>query len=184
MCDFVSAAKTGVGTRLHPEQSATYSIGASLKHAHREQVVCSPPNMLDRLRSVWGVIVLDPCAPEEWTPHYTVNPLIANRLPVDGRAIPWVDRTYCNPPYRDLKSWLRPTLASEDARVAWLVPVRPHRAWWRDWARACDAVIYLDAKHVVFPPHTQCFPGPICLGYIGHDADLVVDAFSDIGGTL
>lgn len=177
----------------------------------REQTVLTPSKILQPLRNVWGgPINLDPCAAPEgpvWVacdgckgtgkrkdgkpckckpPHgawwqHTVNALVEVRLPDDGLAFPWIDCTFCNPQYDTLEPWLAPQI-EEGARVAWLVPVRPHRRWWRRWARDCDAVIYLDP--FAFVGHVQTIPIPICLGYVGHDVAAIVGAFADLGEPL
>lgn len=178
----------------------------------REQTVLTPALVLDPLRSVWDVIAFDPsapppgpvwvacdlcegtgirknargrpcrCGPEHgaWYEH-TVRAIHECRLPENGLAKRWIDRTYCNPEYAVLEPWLDPA-TTEAARVAWLIPVRPHRKWWRAWARRCDLVVYLNP--FAFVGHVQTIPIPICLGYRGADAAEIETAFREIGEAI
>lgn len=164
---------------------------------YREQTVGTPQKILDPLVNVWDRIEFDPCAaPEgpievrcpckkfggEPVQHaQTVVSTHTSRLPQDGLALTWIDRTFCNPPYKLLKPWLAPSIAP-GARVAWLVPVRPHRKWWRAWARDADVVVYLDPFK--FLGHCQTFPAPMCIGYRGYDASTIVKAYEHLGSTI
>lgn len=94
-------------------------------------------------------------------------------------AMKWPERTFINPPYRDLKKWLAHGLEQEGEQV-WLIPVRPHRKWWREFERDCDALIWLDP--VAFHGYDQKFPAPLCLAYRGvHTDDFEAD-FAHLGG--
>lgn len=192
-----------------PEPNALQSLINAKRLGTREQTVLSPHLVLNPLRSVWGGIGLDPCAPEEdriWVPcgrckgtgmhkkkpcrlcvephgawfEPTVKAEVEYVLPQDGTALPWLDRTYCNPTYDKLKDWLDPD-APKDARIAWLIPVRPHRKWWRAWARTCSTIVYLDP--FAFVGHCDKYPAPMCLGYRGPDADDIEAAYAGLGGT-
>ena len=161
------------------------STGDALRGLHdgsrtgeREQTVLTPTLVLDPLRSVWGRIAFDPCAPPGKS---LVDAEHEARLPLNGLAFRWIDRTYCNPPFVDLAPWLAPQIES-GARVAWLVPVRPHRRWWRTWARTLDTIVFLNP--FAFVGHTQTFPAPLCVGYRGHDAAQIVEAYRDLGEPL
>jgi hypothetical protein len=78
----------------------------------------------------------------------------------DGLTAPWPDGTFANPPYDKLKDWLAWSLEQNTDHVM-LVPVRPHRKWWREWARKCGELVYLNP--VTFEGHSQSFPAPLCL---------------------
>lgn len=174
----------------------------------REQTVLTPEFLLAPLRTVWGGIVYDPCAAPEgpvWVacdyckgtgtkkngkpccdaPHggwyeQTVNAEIECRLPVDGLAESWIDASFCNPEFAKLKQWLFPPI-EPDARVAWLVPVRPHRKWWREWARTV-MVIYLNP--FAFVGHKQSFPAPMCIGYRGPEIEAIKQLYRKHGETI
>lgn len=169
----------------------------------REQTVLTPDLILDPLRRIWGAIAFDPCAGPAgpvWVPcslckgtglrkgrpcvtgswqTSSVNAMHTVREPDDGLRYEWIDRSFCNPPYADLECWLEPQTIG---RTAWLVPVRPHRRWWRAWARTLDALIYLNP--FAFKGHAQTFPAPLCLGYLGADAPLIVHAFRELGDPI
>lgn len=179
----------------------------------REQVTLTPPLIMDRVRVPWQRVGLDPSgAPEGWiwvpcgrckgTMVHTVKGVSKPckhceaggswhvdyvqaehtiRLPDDGLRYVWIDRTFVNPQYDALKSWLSHE-GTGDGRLAWLIPVRTHRKWWRAWARTMDVVIYLDP--FAFAGHCDKFMAPICLGYRGFDADVMVAAFADLGAPL
>ena len=104
------------------------------------------------------------CGGQGWTLQtYDLDPEYAIRLPHDGRLAPWPDRTFCNPPYSDLRSWFIDT--APDARVLWYVPSRPHRRWYRAWAATLTDLIALNPQR--FRGYTAAFPAPLVLGYRG-----------------
>ena len=167
--------------------NALDSLRDGTKAGKREQTVLTPDLILGPLRSVWGEIVMDPCAPSDRESRVRAAYEIC--LPHDGLGIPWMDRTFVNPPYKELKpkknrpGWLHHDQIQPGARVAWLVPVRTQRRWWRAWANeVCDRVIYLDP--FCFVGYDNVFPAPMCIGYQGHDSERIVEAFRELGGLL
>jgi len=76
----------------------------------------TPFDVAQGIRHVFDGIALDPCTSPD-------NHLGAARycsLPGDGRAIPWEDATYCNPPFGDqVESWMGKTAL--EARHGWRV---------------------------------------------------------------
>lgn len=131
--------------------------GASDRPGERPQTIITPKSVLDMLP--WE-IALDPCACEGSLvvadKYYRID------LGQDGLILPWTDRTYCNPPYKDLKTWL--AKAQQEAcmgyRIAVLAPVRTHRKWFR-LAMQTALVRWLDP--VKFHGYPQAFPAPLCL---------------------
>lgn len=85
-----------------------------------------------------------------------------------GLEVPWVDRTFANPPFSDLEGWLAKALAEanrEDApRIVVLAPWRSHREWFLDALKAGPR-----RPTVTFEPgvrfigHAAKFPAPIAL---------------------
>lgn len=144
----------------------------------RPQSILTPAYILDRLRQVWGRISLDPAAPPEGLPSL-VEAEHEIRLPEDGLAYTWSDRTFVNPPYKHLKQWLQHEYILPEARVAWLVPLRSHRKWWLQWAQTQDTIIALQG--VKFHGYDAVFPAPVGLAYQGKDHEQVATAFADIG---
>lgn len=150
------------------------------KPGPRKQTILTPDYILGPLRRVWGDIHLDPCAPPLGV-ESRVGATREIRLPDNGLDVPWSDCTFVNPPYRELKKWLTEfRMVHHEVRIAWLIPVRPHRAWWRTWASEfVDTVIYLNP--VTFVGYEQTFPTPLCLGYRGEDSDEIVREYSLAG---
>jgi len=110
---------------------------------------------------------------------------------VNGAAVPWLDRTFINPPFGDkgpeclLANFADfcAAFARTEVECALLGPVRTHRKWWRrDVMQAADAIVYLDP--IKFEGFAQTFPAPLCLAYKGPNSDRVPEAFASLGGTV
>ena len=143
----------------------------------RKQEILTPATILDPVVALWGEIELDPCA--DLAKHVQAK----RHLHSEGLATPWADGTFVNPPYGTLKDWLAHALAQvEDGplEIIMLIPVRPHRKWWRAAARETSAIVYLDP--VKFVGYSSAFPAPLCLFYFGSYPDLIHDAFEHLGG--
>lgn len=141
----------------------------------RQQTVLTPPGIVRVLDAVWPEgVEMDPCS--------APGQLVRARLqPLDGLAADWPDRTFVNPPYAELKRWF----AHESGRVretVWLVPVRPHRKWFRAWARTLHVIVWLDP--LKFVGHKCAFPAPLMLGYTGRRQDHFTCAAKPLGGLI
>lgn len=90
---------------------------------------------------------------------------VCRRDPLGGLSAPWFGITWVNPPYSDLRPWLAKSLEPGPEMVLMLVPVRPHRRWWRDWAAQQNEIAWLDP--FAFERHTNTFPAPLCIGCRG-----------------
>lgn len=125
----------------------------------REQTILTPPCVIEALQKLWpDGIALDPCAEPG---QRNVPALRHYEWPQrDGLSEEWADRTFCNPPYGDLKRWM---LRSGGERVehAMLVPVRTHRQWFQ--ISNYDAVAFL--RPLKFVGFKQEFPAPLCVLY-------------------
>lgn len=163
------------------------------KPAKREQQIMTPPRIADFVRDVFdGSIALDPCAAvddfgdvmgfvdaEMYFDGTLAAPLLQCQ---DGLKQPWVDRTYCNPPFGDLKAWLQKALyeASPVTRysIAVLCPVRSNRPWWRlarDYAHRTGAYVELNPfPFVGFEKGTMRLTGPKAGTYRGSDESMPV----------
>ena len=142
----------------------------------REQSIFTPQDIADRLVLFWGDYpAMDPA----WCPGQLVR---AYEYPADGLVAHWPRRTFCNPPYGELQLWLEHGGDFED--VIWLVPIRCHRVWWREWWHKLDVKIALDP--VKFVGFKQPFPAPMLLGYRGGPASAMrfEEMFGDLGGVL
>lgn len=131
-----------------------------------EQEVRTPPYVIRIvMRAFAGGIALDPCAPTRAQPSFEAARYV--REAEDGLALPWVDRTYVNPPFGNLAPWLAKASieGSPQCRIVMLVPVRTHRRWFRSALRSADAsgggIFFLDP--VKFLGHSAGFPAPLCL---------------------
>lgn len=145
----------------------------------REQEIVTPQEFLDALELLWpGGAILDPCGSLKSlnTAHFRYV-LEAGE---DGLALPWSDRNFTNPPYGPLQDWL------EKATVEWiaghasvlLIPVRPHRTWWRRMVLR-HPVCWLDP--LTFVGFDQSFPAPLCAPGFGVSLNEMRRAFSHLG---
>jgi hypothetical protein len=84
------------------------------------------------------------------------------RTSTEGLTMTWCDWSFVNPPYGTLREWLEKSMASDAAHFM-LVPTRPHRVWWREWARRTPSggMIYLNP--VRFHGQDQAAPFPLVL---------------------
>lgn len=154
---------------------------------HREQTVFTPPIIVSACHELWGRIAYDPChghpgvvltaagrkAKADGQLPAPINTQVAAKLAIHvkscvnaerstdalGLISPWLDRTYCNPPYNELHAWLEMSLLQSTDHVL-LIPVRCHRKWWRRWGRAAEIVAL---NPLMFLGHDQSFPAPLCL---------------------
>lgn len=140
----------------------------------RKQEILTPDEILSPLLELWGSIACDPCG----SPLHEIADLTIYQHE-DGLRYAWPDRTFVNPPYANLKSWLRHFVTHTTGRACLLGPVRSQRPWWRATAREVD-VFFL--KPVKFRGYSQAFPGPLCLMFRGHArADLARVLPPDLG---
>ena len=165
---------------------AMVGLADGRKGNKRPQEVLTPPEILKPLIGLWGgEIVLDPCGSRKWT--FASHTIYEEDF--DGKgglAGPWVDRTYFNPPYKFLRTWLEHMLNhTGDERICGLAPVRTQRKWWRDAARQCSAVFelnpvtFVDAKTLDY--YKGSYPPPLCLMFTNDDPDQVAKAFAGLG---
>jgi len=114
----------------------------------------TPPEVTAPLIEEWGKIAIDVSAdaarhvPADW--HYI------GALGIDGLALPWGDRSYCNPEFVNLRAWLDKAEreAASGNRLAVLAPARGNRRWYRR-ARTV-AGIYIEFDPLTFwSPHPE-----------------------------
>lgn len=145
------------------------------KPAARKQEVLTPQCIVDVCNKMWGQIALDPC----WAPGAITDPLRRFEYPhQDGLKDPWSRFSFINPPYKDLKAWLAYGRTQPDEQI-WLVPVRTHRKWWRQWRDGLDA--YNELNGLKFLGYNQVFPAPLLLGYAGESPGYFIEASSHLG---
>lgn len=129
----------------------------------REQEILTPPWLPELLRKEWGSILLDPCAPRGDS-SFLARSRYCGGEHDNGLIEPWLDRTYCNPPYRDLKLWLAKARAEavkkSSPKLALLVPARTSRKWYR---AALDDRWVVELDPVKFHGFDAGFPAPLHL---------------------
>lgn len=132
----------------------------------RPQEIYTPQIVLDVVAEVWPEgIALDPCAgPDSLVQAFDEY---CGGLHTDGLVAPWANRTYFNPPYKDLKAWLFKAAveSTKGHEIIGLFPVRTHRRWWREIIFEADAISWMDP--LKFKGYLQAFPAPLCLVYWG-----------------
>jgi hypothetical protein len=143
------------------------------KPAERKQEILTPASITDFVRELFdGEIALDPCAATDESgyvyglveaPAVYLGP---EKHGTDGLVGPWTDRTYVNPPFRDLKAWLAKaqlealkSYPGNVRRIVLLAPVRTQRPWYRDAQSSCDARVQLNG--VKFVGFDGVFPAPL-----------------------
>ena len=99
---------------------------------------------------------------------------------VDGLEQPWLDWSFVNGPWGDLRVWLDVTKPQD--RAAWLVPMRCHRSWLMDWYDAVDHVIAMPPMK--FEGHRQAMPFPVVIGTVGTMSDDAAVELCLIGGRI
>lgn len=146
------------------------------KPGQSEQIVCTPPELLDAVRRrlsisnfVWDLAashdnkVCDSCYTEE------DDALIQPWNVVEG----W---NWCNPPYADLGPWVAKA-ASESfkgAQTTMLVPASVGAQWWKTWVEPYAYVSFLSGR-VTFIGHKTPYPKDLAVllytpwGFKGYD---------------
>lgn len=174
-------ATPGVSGHEGESLDALHSLWNGSLTGKREQQIYTPELLLAPIRQVWPEgIAFDPCdGPDSIVGAANVagpGCELANGLEVE-----WGERTYCNPPYADLKAWL--AHAEKFNEVMVLGPVRTHRPWFRRAAfESCDAVAWLPT--IKFLGYKQSFPAPLCLLYWGDRRRKFIGAFERIGASI
>ncbi len=170
---------------VDPHKAMKAFYGAS--DVPRSQEIFTPLELVAPLISVWGGIGLDPCShPESPVPaevkwQGTVTKL-RKGVPIEwegpGCSTPWLDRTYCNPPFNELDAWVAHAACQPMVRWALLCPHRSQRKWLRRLKRR-RTVIELDS--VSFEGYDQAFPQALILIVNGYQAELVGKAYEAAG---
>ena len=92
----------------------------------------TPPDFYDKLNQEFG-FDFDPC------------PL---RPESDGLSIPWGQRNFCNPPYSQLKLWLRKGYEESllGKLVVFLIPSRTDTIAWHSYVVKADEVRFVKGR--------------------------------------
>ncbi len=176
---------------LHSLYGRGNTVRALTGTGARPQEVLTPQCVVDALARLWPEgVALDPCGapdalvraekcywvrgvPDGKKTQYALKPGDLG----DGLTLPWLERTYVNPPFEHLQEWLEKA-AREPREQVILAPVRTHRRWFRKAMIRSNDVIWLDGSFK-FVGYDQSFPAPLCILYRG-DRD-VAGAFKELG---
>lgn len=150
--------------------------------------IYTPQPVVDALLGLWpDGIDLDPCSgPDSLVPArmnlWPDAPETETTFPADSLELVWsVGTCYVNPPYgRPLKSFLAKLAKREPEEQAALIPVRPHRKWWRACVFEAEEICWLDP--LKFVGYSSSFPAPLCVVYWGEARDVFREAFAGLGG--
>lgn len=146
----------------------------------------TPPEIAERVRRFYGgSIDTDPCSNRAAMVHARTEYI----LPANGLALPWLGRTYVNPPYGDgIAAWLERCSSHDDDVIA-LIPVAPNTRHWRRFVFGhASAICFLHAARLKFwdagVPIRKGAPMACCLVYWGARGDEFAAAFAEIGGIV
>ena len=133
-----------------------------LNAGDQEQEVLTPPDIIARVEEAFGgTIALDPCSPSKNEPSFYAA--LRYREADNGLILPWMDRTFFNPPFNRLQEWLEKAQieAKRGARIVGLVPFRSRRKWFQPAMRSCTSITFEGA--VKFIGHKAAIPADIVL---------------------
>ncbi len=144
----------------------------------------TPPDIIERARSVLGDIDLDPASSDvaqRWimaTTYYTTETLVQQ---------PWAGRVWLNPPFDDTDTWVDRLdgeyMAGDVTAAVLLVNSAPGYIWWEDlWRRR--PVCMLRERLCFWTPEGK--PGGqakkgTTIAYYGEGIRLFIEAFGDLG---
>jgi len=147
-------------------------------HSQDSEHWCTPLDVLEVVREIFGEIDLDPCT----NPDSTVGARHSRTKEQDGLASSWAlpelaqtpgkpVRVWVNPPYgRHLGDWFAHAVeaAIQGAEVLLLVPARTDVEWWHRWVAQADAVCFW-AGRITFAGAPAAAPFPSALIYYGQE---------------
>lgn len=143
----------------------------------REQEIITPQFIVDAVHELWPQgIALDP-AGSELSIVGADRQLLLTRGQ-DGLKETWPERTYINPPYKDLKKWLKRG-ETQQMEQLWLVPNRTGRRWFRDWRN--ELVAYVELDPFAFHGFEGKAPFAMIAGYLGWYPTLFEVHFGPLG---
>ena len=147
------------------------------------------PEPISNLVRTWfgGAIALDPAATVDLRDTVAAARQLYGTVGApddDGLLVPWIDRTYVNPPYAQLRGWLEKAVIeaghNRAPRIVVLAPVRSRSRWWRaarDVAYTCGAVVELD--RITFLGYSASFPESLVLLCFHVGPEVVTAGLSD-----
>lgn len=134
----------------------------------------TPREVVTCLNRLWGRVQLDPCS----NPLSIVGAEISVSLEQGGNGllIPWLPRTYCNPPYGDeIPKWVKKAhqehqrtldLGLFGVESILLLPARPDTKWFIFARKTCQVVAFWSGRLTFLGGKTSA-PFPSALFYYG-----------------
>lgn len=94
----------------------------------------TPPELYEMALKYFGKekFNLDTCCSDEHIP----SKWYCKFGEIDGLATPWVDYSWCNPPFNECKKWIEKAYNENKDRklnIAMLLPVRTETKYWHDY---------------------------------------------------
>ncbi len=85
-------------------------------------------------------------------------------LVADGLLSEWGTITFCNPPYSEIKDWIRKGYQEwlKDKTVVFLIPSRTDTAWWHDYVMEATEIRFIRGR-LKFGDATTSAPFPSCV---------------------
>lgn len=83
----------------------------------------------------------------------------------DGLSIPWKKVNYVNPPYSNIKGWMKKAVEEMERgnKTVFLVTVRPNTNYWFNYVFPHASEIYFIRDKICFQGYDTPFPMPCCL---------------------
>lgn len=170
--DGKNTTRTLIGTR-----GSALSRMSTGDTSENEQRIHTPASVLRPVYELWPEgIACEPysspdslvVADEKHAPEFEIK---------NSLLVPWPPRSYVNPEYANLKEAFGHGMQFDEQ--VWLIPVRPHRVWWRAARRACDLVVWMNP--LKFVGFEQAFPAALAIFYRGRRRFDAHDLFAPLG---
>jgi len=135
--------------------------GREVLHSSNSDEWSTPQFVYDWLNAIY-TFTLDPCATEEnhkCDKFYTIE--------TDGLKQSWSNETvFVNPPYSDIKNWVKKAndeCIYNSAHVVLLIPSRTDTSYWHDFIMPSAKHIYFLRGRLKFGDSTNSAPFPSCI---------------------
>jgi hypothetical protein len=156
----------------HSDKACRSFFGAREGGQDRDQDIFTPQPIIDAILQVWpDGIELDPA--------YNQAAIVPCRYAYTerGESQPWIDRTYVNPPYRDILKWVDRFESGREYLL--LGPNRTNRAPFVAMLGRASRVCFL--RPLKFVGFSQAYPTPLVMVYFGTRVDAFDSAFAPFG---
>lgn len=82
----------------------------------------------------------------------------------DGLRDAWGKSTFCNPPYSDIKNWIKKGYeeAKKGKMVVFLIPSRTDTKWWHDYVMKAKEIRFIKGR-LKFGDSKNYAPFPSCI---------------------